>query len=65
MLSLEGRIIISKALAISKVVYLTFLNVIPNSLIEELHKSKKHLCGTPHVQTLVTKHYVTTLKMVD
>ena len=35
-LSLEGRIIIFKTLAISKIVYLAFLTVIPNSLIEEL-----------------------------
>ena len=38
MLSLEGRIIIFKTLAIFKTVYLTFLTVIPNSLIEELQK---------------------------
>ena len=37
-LSLEGRIIIFKTLAISKIVYLAFLTVIPNSLIEELQK---------------------------
>ena len=38
MLSLEGRIIIFKTIAISKIVYLVFLTVIPNSLIEELQK---------------------------
>ena len=38
MLLLEERIIIFKTLAISKIVYLTFLTVIPNSLIEELQK---------------------------
>ena len=41
MLSLEGRIIIFKTLAISKIVYLAFLTVIPNSLIEELQKIEK------------------------
>ena len=41
MLSLEGRIIIFKTLAISKIVYLAFLIVIPNSLIEELQKIQK------------------------
>ena len=40
-LSLEGRIIIFKTLAISKIVYLAFLTVIPNSLIEELQKIQK------------------------
>ena len=41
MLSLEERIIIFKRLAISKIVYLTFLTVIPNSLILELQKIQK------------------------
>ena len=41
MLSLEGRIIIFKTLAISKIVYLAFLTNIPNSLIEELQKIQK------------------------
>ena len=35
---LERRIIIFKTIAISKIVYLTFLTVIPNSLIEGLQK---------------------------
>ena len=38
-LSLEGKIIIFKTLAISKMVYLAVLTLIPNSLIEE-HKKK-------------------------
>ena len=42
-LSLEGRIIIFNTLAISKIVYLAFLTVIPNSLIEELHKIQNPL----------------------
>ena len=63
--SLEGKIITFKTLPFCKIVYLTFLTVIPNSLIEELRKIKKpRLCGTSHVQKLVTKHNVTTLKMV-
>ena len=41
MLSLEGRIIIFKTLAFSKIPYLAFLTVIPNSLIEELQKNSK------------------------
>ena len=40
MLLLEGRIIIFKTLAVSKIVYLTFLPVIPNSLME-LQKIEK------------------------
>ena len=38
MLSLKGKVITFKTLAISKIVYLAFLTVIPNSLIEELQK---------------------------
>ena len=41
MLSLEGRIIIFKKLAISTIVYLTSLIVIPYSFIEELQKIQK------------------------
>ena len=43
MLSLEARIIIFKTLVISKIVYLVFLSVIPNSLIEELQKNPKNV----------------------
>ena len=38
MLSLDGKIIIFKTLATFKIVYFTFLTVIPKSLIEELQK---------------------------
>ena len=40
-LSLEGKIIIFKTFAISKIVYLAFFTVIPNSLIEELQRIQK------------------------
>ena len=65
MLSSEGRLIIFKILASSKIVYLTFLTVISSSSVEELRKTKKCLYGTSHVQKLFSKHYVTILKMVD
>ena len=48
----EGRIIIFKTLAISKIVYLVFLTVIPNSLIEELQKLQKTFiwhCSHPNI----------------
>ena len=35
-----------------------------DTLIEEIQKIQKRLYGTPQVQKLVTKHHVTTLKMV-
>ena len=62
MLSLEGRIIIFKTLAISKIVYRTFLTAIRNSLVEELQRIQKRLYGTRHVQKVVLKHYVTIFK---
>ena len=39
--SLEGKTIIFKTLAISKIFYLAFLTVIPNSLIEKLQRIQK------------------------
>ena len=42
-LLLNGRTIIFKILAFSKIVYLTFLTVIPNPLIEELQKIQNTL----------------------
>ena len=42
-LSLEGKIIIFKTLAISKTVYLAVLTLIPNSLIEEHQKNSKNV----------------------
>ena len=41
MLSLEGRIIILKHLLFLKIVYIVFLTVTPNLLIEELQKFQK------------------------
>ena len=41
MLSLDRKIIIFKTLVTSKIVYFTFLTVIPRSLIEELQKIQK------------------------
>ena len=41
MLSLEGRIIVFKTFAISKIVCFAFLTFIPNSLIEQLQKIQK------------------------
>ena len=37
-LSIEGKIIVFKTLAISKLVYLAFLTVIPNHITEEVAK---------------------------
>ena len=66
MLSLERTIIIFKALAISKIVYLTFLTVIPNSVIEELQKIyKTFICSRINLKTLCKYFGNGGLKHVD
>ena len=40
-LSLEGKFIAFKSLAISKIVYLFFLTSVPNNIVEELIKVQK------------------------
>ena len=44
-LSLEGKITIFKSLAISKIVYLALLTLIPNSFLEELKQIQKPSFG--------------------
>ena len=42
-LSLEGKIIVFKSLAISKIVYLSLLTSVPNNIVEKLIKLQKNL----------------------
>ena len=42
-LSLEGKIIVFKSLAISKIVHLSLLTNVPNKIVEELIKIQKKL----------------------
>ena len=66
MLSLERTIIIFKALAISKIVYLTFLTVIPNSVMKELQKIyKTFICSKIYLKTLCKYFENGGLKHVD
>ena len=44
-LSIPGKITVFKTLAISKIVHLALVKIIPNSIIQELNKFKKHLYG--------------------
>ena len=62
-LSLEGRIIVFKTLAISKIIYLAFLTVIAISLIEELQRIQKSFIWHSSRPKISNKNYVTTLKM--
>ena len=40
-LSLEGKITMIKSLALSKIVYLALLTIVPKSIIEELNEIQK------------------------
>ena len=40
-LSLEGKITIFKSLALSKIVYLVLLTIVPKSIVEELNETQK------------------------
>ena len=44
-LSIAGKITVFKILAISKIVHLALVKIIPNSIIQELNKFKKNLYG--------------------
>ena len=63
-LTIEGRIVIFKILAISKIVYLSLLTNTPHVITDELKKiQKKSLFGLFQHQKLNKKLYVWTIKM--
>ena len=43
--SIAGKITVFKTLAISKIVHLALVKTISNSIIQELNKVQKNLCG--------------------
>ena len=45
-LLLEGKFVVFKLLAISKIVYLSLLRSVPNNIVEELIKIQKSFYGT-------------------
>ena len=47
-LTVEGRIMIFKALAISKIVYLAMITNVPKLIAEELQKIQKKFYGKTH-----------------
>ena len=55
-LSIEGKIVVFKTLAISELVYLAFLTVIPNHNTDEVAKIQKFLYGLIHPLKLNMKH---------
>ena len=63
-LSLEGKITIFKSLALSKIVYLVLLTIVPKSIIEELNEiQKKFLWSNKKNVKLNIVHYVMITKM--
>ena len=63
-LTLEGRIIVFKTLAISKNVYLPMMIKVPTEIIVELKKYKNNLFGQLN-QKLKTKQYILISKKKD
>ena len=49
MLTLDGRNMVFKTLAISKVVYLSLMTNVPKVIVEELQKIQKKINGKTHV----------------
>ena len=69
-LSIEGKITVFKTLAISKIVHIALVKVIPNSVILERDKIKKHFIwknGNPKIKqdTLCKDYENCGLKNVD
>ena len=56
-LSLEGKIIVFKSLAISKIIYLSLLTNLPNNIVEELIKIQKNFLW--NFTAFKTKHSTT------
>ena len=49
MLTLEGRIMVFKTLAISKIAYLALITNVPKVIVEELQKVQKKCYGNTQV----------------
>ena len=69
-LTLEGKIIIFKSLALSKIVYTVLMTEIPNNFIDELNKIQRHFIwgdGQPKIkhETLRMDYKHGGLKNVD
>ena len=62
-LSLEGKITIFKSLAISKIVYLALLTIVPKNVIFELKKFKINFYGQIKKVKLNTQHSVMIIKL--
>ena len=63
-LSIAGKITVFKILAMSKIVHLALVNIIPNSIILELDKIKSNLYGKMAMLKLKRPSFVKIMKMV-
>ena len=55
-ISVEGKIVVFRALAMSKLVYLSLLTAIPNHITEEVAKIQNLSYGMIHPLKLIMKH---------
>ena len=63
-LTVEGKIIIFKTLAISKIIHLSLVTNVPTEIINKLNKIQKELFGMETTQKLNPPPYVTSMKVV-
>ena len=63
-LSITGKITLFKTLAISKIVHLALVSIIPNSIILELDKIKSNLHGKMALLKLKRPSFVKIMKIV-
>ena len=61
-LTLEGRILIFKALGISKIVYLSLITTVTNSILNEIQKIQKAFLCTLQNLKLIKRHSAIRLK---
>ena len=62
-LSLEGKILIFKTLAISKIVYISSITVVPRAIVEELQTIQKQFLWHSAKPKIKHNTLVVTLKM--
>ena len=61
-MSSEGRILIFRILGISKIIYLSLITTVPNSVLNEIQKIQKLFYGTVQNLKLITSYSAILLK---
>ena len=49
-LTIEGKVLVFKSLAVSKIVHLSLITTVPHAIINQLNNTKKALYGTEKIQ---------------